>query len=734
MKRSPFLLLAAALALLVAALALKGTLIEPDSVRAASDGGFDTARAVRRLGRILGDGRPHPVDSASNDSTRNRLMAEMRGVGLDPQVTDDFACNPFERAPVVACARVRNVVATIGGQRPGPHLLVVAHYDSSPAGPGAADDGIGMAALLETAALLNGVSLARPITFLVTDGEEVGLLGARAFLERNPLAARVDAVVNLEARGTNGPAIMFETSRPNGSALAAFRSDRPVANSLTADFYRLIPNSTDVAVFDERPWTILNFAIIGNETRYHSAGDTLAALDPRSVQHMGEQVLDTVQHLATEGTPQASGERHYLDIAGRTLLVVPAMLSFVLLAILASFFAWTAWRRRAGLGLATAAVVAGLADAAILTWLGQWLIGLAQGGQWWRAHPEAVSLAVSVSALAACATAMLLVRGRSAETLRAAFWLVYLVLAVLICLAAPGGALLVVLPPLVAAIGIGRRWERAAAIAAAALLFLLFAPLLFLVETLLGHGSAWTFAPLAALILWPWLIELRPLIAAARTGPVVAALGVALVAGWAWAALQPTYSADRQQRFAIEYGWDSDARRGRWSIAHDGAPLPDEMAALGEWRTEELPWSATRRPVLPAPALPLEPPRVILVESRLTPAGRAVRVRIASPGLDSVALRGPARARLRAVRAGGFLSKVGDEDGEARPILRCHGRSCDGATFDLFLAGREAAEWTAIGTRYALPVEARPLLAARPDNARPQYSPDQSVAVARIRF
>ena len=58
---------------------------------------------------------------------------------------------------------------------------------------------------------------------------------------------------------------MFETSRPNAAAIALYRAavDRPLANSLTTDLYRLIPNSTDVTVFAERPWTILNFAIIG---------------------------------------------------------------------------------------------------------------------------------------------------------------------------------------------------------------------------------------------------------------------------------------------------------------------------------------------------------------------------------------------------------------------------------------------------------------------------------------
>ena len=207
---------------------------------------------------------------------------------------------------MINCARVRNLVATIGPAEGRQVLLLVSHYDSTFAGPGAADDGIGVAAMLEIAADLRGRTLARPVSFLFDEGEEVGLLGARAFLARDPLAHQVAFAVNMEARGVNGPAIMFETSRPNGAAIALYRAAaaRPVANSLSTDLYRLIPNSTDVTVFAERPWTILNFAVIGNETRYHSAGDTLAALDRRSLQHMGEQAL-----AVTELTARRAGAR-----------------------------------------------------------------------------------------------------------------------------------------------------------------------------------------------------------------------------------------------------------------------------------------------------------------------------------------------------------------------------------------------------------------------------------------
>ena len=65
---------------------------------------------------------------------------------------------------------------------------------------------------------------------------------------------------------------------------------RPYANSISTDFAKLIPNTTDVVKFAPAGWTLLNWGIIGNETRYHSPGDTVAALDRASVAHVGSEV------------------------------------------------------------------------------------------------------------------------------------------------------------------------------------------------------------------------------------------------------------------------------------------------------------------------------------------------------------------------------------------------------------------------------------------------------------
>ncbi|HMG48189.1 MAG TPA: M20/M25/M40 family metallo-hydrolase [Allosphingosinicella sp.] len=713
--------------LLLGAMALKNSLL---TLPAPATTGFQADRAAERLARILGDQRPHPADSANGDAVRERLIAEMRAVGLEPRVTDDFACNAFRRSRTIACARVRNLVATIGPAE-GRHLLLVSHYDSTFAGPGAADDGIGVATMLEIAANLRGRALARPVTFLFDEGEELGLLGARAFLERDPLAARVDTAINLEARGVSGPAIMFETSRPNGPAIALYRAAaaRPVANSLSTDLYALIPNSTDVAVFDARPWTILNFAVIGNETRYHSAGDTLASLDRRSLQHMGAQALAATEVAASGAMPAAAGARLYTDVLGRFLVVLPLTFGLVLLGILLVFLLVEGWRRRA-LGMPLLAMAAAMAGSGALAFAGHVLVQLLRPGDYWRACPLATTSAVYASALTACVLALLFVaRTRERTRLRAAFWLIFTALGAALCLVAPGAAIYFLLPPLAAGLGMaGRRWfarsEQVGAILAALLLYVTFGPALALFEELMNGGPLWAFAPLGAAILLPALIELRPLIT--RTVPAAA---LALI-GWGAAALVPAYSADRQQLFTIEYVRDDTAGTARFAVNNDGAPVP--FAA--PWERTEMPYTTRRRWAAPAPAVPVAAPAVTLIAQQPVPGGRRLRLRIAANGAETIALIAAPEARLRAAGAGAFVRRFERGRDTDKYYLRCIGRACDGAVLDLIVGSARPVAFTIVGSHSGLPPAAAPLVRSRPAFARPQYGPDATIAIGRARF
>jgi len=741
--RRAAILLSAALLLLLLAMALKGAPLSlPDVPRRAAAGQFDTARALARLQRILGDRRPHPVDSAANDEVRERLVAELAGLGLRPAVTDDFVCNGPEKSRAISCARIRNVLATIGPAG-GRQVLLVSHYDSTPVGPGASDDGIGVAAMLEIAALLKDRPLKRPITFLFDEGEESGLIGARAFLARNPLAAKVNALINLESRGVTGPAIMFETSRPNGAAIAAYAraAVRPVANSLTTDFYKLIPNSTDVAVFGERDWTILNFAVIGNETRYHSPGDTLAALDPRSVRHMGEQALAAAGELANGpgGTP---GSRLYADLLGRTLVVIPASGGFAVLALLLLCFGWLGWRRRAGLGRAAGAVAAALLGSAGLSFAAQALLGLLRAGDWWRAFPLVTGVAVYMTAIAASILAIQrLARPLARDRLRTAFWLIFLILGGAICLVAPGAAIFFLLSPLVAAAGMAmeRRLpgaERIAALLAWLLLALSWAPFLHLTEILLDFDGAWIFAPLAAIILLPALIELKPLLARLPRNAVAVSLAAAVLMGWAATLFAPAYSADRKQQLSLEYVWNGTDRKAQWMVFHDGAPLPGALAAAGPWKHGvEVPWSTRKRWAAKAPPTPLDAPVLERLAERRTASGRWVSLRLHSRGAEVVRLRAGPEARLLAAGIASPARSFGrGETGDEDFVLRCHGRSCDGARVDLLIASPRPIEMIVMGVRSGLPASARSLVAARPANAAPQYSTDSSIALRRVRL
>jgi hypothetical protein len=735
MARATLLFVGGLLALL-AALAFKHVLIAPPPIPEQAEAGeFDTNRAFARLERVLADQQPHSVDSPGSDGVRERLLAEMRAVGLEPRVSDAMTCNAFSRNRSVNCARVRNLAATIGPAE-GEHLLLVAHYDSTPVGPGAADAGIGVATLLEIAEQLRGRQLQRPVTFLFNEGEESGLLGARAFLDSDPAAPRVTTLVNLEARGVEGPAIMFETSRPNAAAIGLYGGavERPVANSLSTDFYRLLPNSTDVAVFEERPWTILNLAIIGNETRYHSAGDDLAALDRRSLGHMGGQALQvTLAH--TDGVePAAPGELLYADVLGRHLITLPLSAGLALLGLIVVAFGYAVFRRGAwgrpllaGLAAAMLAAIAAL----VLTLIVQQL----RPGEFWRAFPIAMQVAVAGTALLAMALCLGIAGSKSKEQVRVAAWLLITLAGGAICFIAPGAAIYFLCAPLILLAGVlAERWragtEKIAGWVAALVQLLTLLPVMALVDLLLSTSPGWIAAPLAVLAALPLVIELRPDVDPGRGSTLVTA-GV-MVAAWAAVLLVPAYSADRQEIFTVEHLRDRNTGTAKWGIYSDGAALPEAYNQLGPWERGAAPYARRPRWIADAPNHDGPAPELVRVAERPAASGRLVTLRLTLNGWDGAVVQIPASAGLRSLSTDGAERAFGA--GESDYTIRCTGRACHGFTFDLLVGSAEPVDATVIGNVARLPDFAAPLIAARPENARPQYVPDASYALTPARF
>jgi hypothetical protein len=175
--------------------------------------------------------------------------------------------------------------------------------------------------LVEAARALSMVQPPTSLHVLVTDGEERGLFGAQAHADSASDAPRV--MLNVEARGTSGPAFMFQTSGPTAPLVERFRASgcTAQASSLAHSVYAMLPNDTDFSVFRAKGWSGYDFAIIGGAWRYHTPEDSAANLDLGSVQHVGDCVLALARAWLDREVP-ASGPASalsYAPLLGNTL-------------------------------------------------------------------------------------------------------------------------------------------------------------------------------------------------------------------------------------------------------------------------------------------------------------------------------------------------------------------------------------------------------------------------------
>ena len=296
---------------------------------------FSASRAVTTLERIIDADRPHFAGSTGADETRARILRELEALGVPYTVEADFACTSSGHR----CAHLHNVLATLGTpSETQPAILLAVHYDAVPAAPGAGDDGIGVAVVMEILRAWKASDTPWPLQVLLDEGEELGLLGAKAFVQRPEALANVGLVINLEARGTAGRAIMFETAGAADPWLHRFAAvvPSPSANSMTAEVADRLPNDTDLTVFNAAGATGLNFAIIDGLARYHTARDDVAHLDRDSVQHMGDQVLALLRSVPEQGWPDpSSAPLTYTDVVGHAVLHWPESWTLWLAALCA---------------------------------------------------------------------------------------------------------------------------------------------------------------------------------------------------------------------------------------------------------------------------------------------------------------------------------------------------------------------------------------------------------------
>ncbi|MDR4988211.1 MAG: M28 family peptidase [Bacteroidales bacterium] len=277
---------------------------------------FSAERAAMHLPHIAS--RPNPIGSIANREVFDYIRAQLVHLGYEPEIhaaTLFTSHQSFQRF-----TWLNNLLLKIPGTRGDQTLLIMGHYDTVISAPGASDNGAAVVTMLEALRMLqHHPPMKNNLIFFFPDGEEVGLLGAQAFRELHPWAENIDLIINLEAMGTSGQSIMFETGNNNLNIIRQFAGTvpHPVGNSMTVEVYKRIGTATDYNVFRDDGYQGLNFAYIGNSFDYHTAGDNIENTDLRSVQHHGSHLAALLLHLGNESfEPDARQNAVYFNTIG----------------------------------------------------------------------------------------------------------------------------------------------------------------------------------------------------------------------------------------------------------------------------------------------------------------------------------------------------------------------------------------------------------------------------------
>ncbi|HTO41482.1 MAG TPA: M20/M25/M40 family metallo-hydrolase [Rhizomicrobium sp.] len=743
---------AGGLALLAAAVwVLCYTTNEPHLVRGpdAAPTVFSAARADAVLARILGPERPHPAGSAENTAVRARILSEFERLGINATTHRALGCNYAERRGFIGCGTVTNIVAEVKPGE-GKAIVLLAHYDSVPAGPGAADDGSGVATVLETARALKarGLPGKHPILAVLTDGEEYGLLGAAAFVHDPALKARVGAVVNVEARGNRGPSLLFQTSPGNAPLIDAYAKgvERYNASSLFAEIYKRMPNDTDLTVFIRNGFPSLNFAFSGNVAHYHTPLDVRANLSRATLQQQGDNMLGSVVALGEKSLQSLKGsDEMYLSLLGIALPRLPqwTALPLALTVFITLIFASLLARERrmrwdqnflsmamppvllvgcglAGWGLhAVAALVSGAPDPSF-------------------AHPALLRTALffALGGLTLAVSTMAPPHG-----LARGAWLWLAVLGIAAAIFAPGASPYFIFPCLIAAIVLvlaartRTRWlgrfGQICLLLAATLNLVIWFSLAGAGETLMGLKLHPLFTIPAAL----GLVTLVPLLAIAPLESGLRRVAVALcflcaVAAAAASGLMPAFTAQTPQRLNLTYVDDHTRNRALWA-ADANAPLPAALRAAAAFSAK--PEQATPINFFPAYIAPAGTPRFAAPGVKLAPITGGYALTLAgSNAADQMFVIIPKAAKLKAVKIGSWNIPL-TSNARENTIIVCLTPDCRDLSLTLLTAAAKPFDILFGERRIGLPPEGQKLRDARPKEAVQSQMGDGTVVLSRVR-
>jgi hypothetical protein len=708
---------------------------------------FSAERARTAFRTILGGNIPHPVGSAAHDAVRDRLAAHLQSLGYDVTLQRAFACTAN-----VVCAPVVNVIARTPGDTNRPDaLLIVAHYDSVPAGPGASDDGEGVATIVETARALRGEHFRSPIVFLITDAEEAGLIGAEAFVADQRLLKSVAAVINIEARGTKGSSYMFETSARNQwmIRIMAHALPRPSTTSLFASIYDMLPNDTDLTVFKRAGLASINFANIGVVARYHTPLDSLENVSILTLQHHGDHALAMARALAGADLRQTSDANAvWFDVLGAFIIWWPLRwslwMAIVALVILLVVVVLRFFDREMPGGGATLGVVAFFSSIIltfVLAFAASWLTGMRAHHASFVANPgPAIAAMWLIGFGIPIAMSRRLHDSAKFDGLYLGQGISWCALAITLSILMPGASYLAVVPAMAAAVLAVARTTIGAniaiisilnAVVAATLLF----PLAFSIYDALGGPALPVVAAVVALVTTtfaPMIVTAPPLRQALVSAFLITAIVFIGIAN-----LGQPYTADSPRHINVRYYEDG---KPQW-LTDTVTPAMARAANFAPARQKMFEWLATpsQAYVAAAPPLGAPAPEVHVVSDQRGNGTRhlTLQVRSARNANGRLALLFRTDA-LQSIRVNGVAPPPAPQRFRnffAPDWHQATVRGASEAVVEIALSKDVAIDAAVIDTSYGLPPAGAALARARDaSTAVPVHDGDSVTVVRRLRI
>ena len=655
-------------------------------------GNYSIEKAVQHVQQL--SLAPGHIGTATHTRARRYVVRALQDMGLEVQMQKTTSLNNRRSSPIA------NVLARIeGSDDEGKALLLMSHYDDATySSPGAADASSGVATILEgvRAFLQKGTQPKNDIIILITDGEELGLLGAKAFVDKHAWAQDIGLVLNFEARGTAGPAYMLiETETGNQQLLKAFKATDtpfPVSNSFAYEIYKMLPNDTDMTELRKLPGVHgYNFAFIDDHFNYHTSRDALPQLSLDSMAHQATYLVDTLNYFANQDltTLQSDADQIFFSIPRLGIIDYPAAWSIwiaIATAVLALLVILLGMRKKHINGRSSfqslldmvVIVAINVAIAFALLSLASWLHpkykdiiqGFPYNGYWY------VYAIISFSVI----TTILFYsrQSKSEHTNSIIPALLWLLLGGYLVVAMPGASFLIIIC-ICALLMLAIRYFSPKLAEATDLLLLLpvlviSAPLVFSIPTALGLKAAWISALLVTLI----IAAMASTIASTRFYKlqfVWLAIPLWFVAK---AEMRPEFTVDQPAQSSLAYWLDSDNREAWW-LTNDQvhtdwnkayfAEVDTDTEAFNSWRNQYFQWTNKRAK---APVITTPKAQVDIIQDRTYLNERIISIRVKPPqGTNQIRLLAPQELHIQRLDVNRKVSSESDFTVFAnRPIIR----------------------------------------------------------------